>query len=485
MSNGNSLPDPADQTAGAGPTPSANPFNPSPANTQVNVASTSAPPPGVDPTAPPADFTAAVNRALQGRLGLTKYGQIPSADKAALILKIWQDPTIEQYYTSNHTILTTDVNAAGQFGNLINQVMVGQGNDPSVAVDYTNMLQAAGVPLTASEQAGLAGATQAINAPVPRPFATNVISGYDFGATVPATVGGKQTTPFQTGIDYGTPVGSRIVSPFAGTVHVVSGAAAGNYGNIVYVTLDNGWTMGFGHVAQGEAQNGVRVNPGDLIALSGANVGDSTGAVTIVTWQDPNAKWVNGLLVGGYQNPHDALDPIFKGTTFASLGAAGAAGTGMPTVNKVLDSEYPSIKSDWQQYFGSPPSPEDVYNILSHGSSPQEWHDYIRAMPSHIDGLNQGQAFDIRQSADSISTTMLGHPSTDGVVKDLYDSGQTSTQDIKDWYGWHSPNQIDKETYQKIYTATQPIMKGIFYEPAGADPRDINFIHAHGLPPAG
>lgn len=425
-----------------------------------------------DATQPPATFVRAVNNALQYRLGPTKYGLIPAADKQALIAKIWADPNLQQYWNANSNKLS-DPNIAGTLGVQINTVMSGQGNDPSVVVDYTNMLQAAGVPLTTSEQAALAGATQAVNAPVPKPFGNNVVSGYDFGAPMPAGgwTGTGQSYGWSThmGVDYGTRAGDRIVSPFAGTVTVQTGVAG--YGNYVVVTLDNGWKMGFGHVANGTVQNGERVNPGDLIAIAGANVGSAQGSVTIVTWQDPSGRYVN---------PHEVLDPIFSGTTFSAIGAQGAAGTGMPTVNKVLDSEYPTIKSDWQTYFGSPPSPEDVYNVLQHGASPAEWSDYIRSLPSHIDGLNQGQYYDMRTMADKVSTTVLGHPATDSIVSELSQQGLTSQQAVTNWYNEHGVTGIPDETYQKIYKdAVQPAMSNIFNEPAGADPRDIKAIHDH------
>ena len=472
--------DPIDQLPTPSPSPEgSNPFSSTPSTSPIATSSTSgnAPPSGVDPQVPPADFVKWVNTALQHRLGTTKYGLIPAADKTALIDKIWQDPSVQNYYINNYSNFKSRdpqevLSAEGGMGTLINSVMMGQGNDPSAAIDYTNMLQVAGVPLSASEQASLAGATQAINAPVPRPFGTNVVSGYDFGAEMPA--GGwsaknpGQSFGWQThnGIDYGTRAGDRIVSPFAGTVTVETNVPG--YGNYVVVTLDNGYKMGFGHVASGALTSGTRVNPGDLIAIAGQNVGSSIGSVTIVTWQDPSGK---------YLNPHDVLDPIFKGTTFSSIGASNAAGTGMPSVNKVLDTEYPTIKSDWQTYFGSPPSPEDVMNVLQHGSSPAQWSDYIRALPSHIDGLSQGQYYDMRQQADSVSTKVLGHPATDSIVAELAQAGLTSQQAVTNWYNEHGVTGIPQETYQQIYKAVQPAMASIFTEPSGADPRTIKNIY--------
>ena len=465
--------DPTDQlqSPAPGPSPSDNPMANTPSTSPV---ATSTPGSGAAAqvsTDPPKDFATWVNVALQSRLGLTKYSLIPAADKKALIAKIWQDPSIQSDYVTNHQQLSGgNVASLALIENQIQQVMMGQGNDPSVAIDYTNMLQATGVPLTASEQAGLAGATQAINAPVPRPFGNNVVSGYDYGAPMPAGgwTGTGQSFGWDKhyGVDYGTRAGDRIVSPFAGTATVQTGVEG--YGNLVTITLDNGWKISFGHVANGTVENGQRVNPGDLVAIAGQNVGSAKGSVTIVTWQDPQ---------GRYANPHDVLDPIFAGTTFASIGAQGAAGTGMPTVNKVLDTEYPTIKSDWQTYFGTPPSPEDVYNVLNHGSSPAQWSDYIRALPSHLDGLNQGQYYDMRQVADNASTTVLGHPATDSIVAELAQQGITSKQAVTNWYNEHGVTGIPQEDYQKIYKAVQPTMSNIFNETAGADPRDIKNIH--------
>lgn len=463
-----SLPTPSPE----GSTSQANPFSPTPSTSAIRTGATaSGAAVSEAPTDPPKDFTAWVNTALQSRLGLTKYSFIPAADKKELIRKIWSDSGIQTSYVANHQQLASgSVASLAMLENEIQQVMMGQGNDPTVAIDYTNMLQAAGVPLSLSEQAGLSGATQAVNAPVPKPFGTSNVSGYDYGTPMPA--GGWTGTgesfgwDKHYGVDYGTRAGDRIVSPFAGTATVQTNVSG--YGNIVYVTLDNGWKMGFGHVAQGTIQNGQRVNPGDLIALAGKDVGSAKGQVTIVTWQDPQ---------GNFANPHDALDPIFNGATFSSIGAPGAAGTGMPTVNKILDSEYPTIKSDWLTFFGTPPSPEDVYNVLNHGSSPAQWSNYIRSFPSHIDGMNQGQYYDMRSMVDQVSSKILGHPGTDSIVQELAGQNMTSQMAVTNWYNEHGTTGLAPEEYNKGYKAIQPIMDGIFNEPAGADPRDIKNIH--------
>src|SRR5439155_23176743 len=105
---------------------------------------------------PPPDFVAFVNIALQARLGQTKWGLISASNKKDLIRKIWLDPSVQQTYAANRNQFSSNVGAVALMENQIQGVMLGQGLDPSVAVDYTNMLQAAGVPLTAGEQAALA-----------------------------------------------------------------------------------------------------------------------------------------------------------------------------------------------------------------------------------------------------------------------------------------------------------------------------------------
>jgi len=464
-------PDPVDQAnqqAAATPSPE-NPFSPAPSTSPVAVASPAAPtsPTTTISTAPPADFVSFAGAILAGRIGAYRYPLLAAADKNALIEKMWIDSSIQ----GDYSIYKSNPAALGALTTQIETVLMGQGDDPTVVNDYVALKQQVGEGLTVQEQAALAGATQATNAPVPRPFGSNTVSGYDFGAPMPAG-GWSSKAPGQSfgwsthnGVDYGTQAGSRIVSPFAGVATVETGVAG--YGNYVTVTLDNGWKMGFGHVASGQVANGARVNPGDLIAIAGANVGSAQGSVTIVTWQNPQ---------GQYINPHDVLDPIFSGTTFAGIGASAAAGTGQPTVNKVLDTEYPTIKSDWQTYFGSPPSPEDVYNVIQHGTSPAQWTDYIRSLPGHIDGMTTGQAYDVRQNADAVSTKVLGHPSTDGIVQELFQQQLTTPQAITNWYNEHGNTGIDPPTYNAIYTATQPAMTNIFND-TGADPRVIKSIH--------
>lgn len=402
----------------------------------------------------------------------TRGSLLDTSALTAIADKLWQSVSLQQLYAGYVT--TPNQYAVALDAAIMNTVLnpsLDPTIDPTIMPDYASTMQNAGLDLTPAMLQALSNSTMAANATVPRPFDTSTVSGYDYGQPMPATVAGKAVNPFQAGTDYGTPAGSRIVSPFAGTVTVSTGIdAADGRGNIVYVTLDNGWVMGFGHVASGSATTGARVNPGDLIAISGANVGDATGAVTEVTWQAPGGKWTGGVYNGKYENPHTAMDPIFSGSTFQNLGVPGAAGTGMASVNTILDREYPTVKSDWQALFGTPPSPEDVYNVTQHGSSPTEWRDYMRSLPGHIDGMTVGQISDLRGTVDSVSQAALGHAGTDGIVKELYDQGMTGQKQVQLWYNEHSPTQLDSSTYNAVYKANQPVMANILNE-AGFDPR--------------
>ena len=408
---------------------------------------------------------------MQNMAGTRGY-LLDTSALTAIADKLWQSVSLQQLYAGYVT--TPNSYAVALDAAIMNTVLnpsLDPTIDPTIMPDYASTMQTAGLDLTPAMLQALSNSTMAANATVPRPFDTSTISGYDYGQTLPSTVGGKQVNPFQAGTDYGTPAGSRIVSPFAGTVTVTTGVdPTFGWGNIVYVTLDNGWVMGFGHVASGAATTGARVNPGDLIAISGSGVGDATGAVTEVMWQAPGGKWQNGIYTGKYENPHNAMDPIFSGATFQDLGVPGAAGTGMPSVNTILDREYPSVKSDWTALFGTPPSPEDVYNVTQHGSSPTEWRDYMRSLPGHIDGMTVGQISDLRSTVDNVSQTALGHAGTDGIVKELYDQGMTGQKQVQLWYNEHSPTQLDSSTYNAIYKANQPVVANILND-TGFDPR--------------
>lgn len=421
---------------------------------------------------PPPRFVAWATSVINARIGAGGARLVDPSLVNGLIDKLWKEGVVQSLYeqsSSNPLYLPSLLTQ-------INQELLNPTEDPTIVSDYANMKESVGEGLTTTEQAALASATSTQAAPIPLPFNPqfNYVSGNDYGQQVDPNSASGGYGPIHLGVDYGTAPGTPLSSPFAGTVEVQTGIPY--YGNLVLIHLDNGYTLAYGHVDHALIANGTRVNPGDAVAISGQNIGDSIGSVTLVEWRDPNGKLLN---------PHDVLDPIFKGTTFTqfakNLGdpsaASGLAGSGQPTVNTHLDTEYPSIKSDWVKYFGSPPSPGNVYDVLAHGSSPQEWSDYIRSLPSHIGGVPVGTATDLRSLADSVSMDALGHQATDGVVASLYQQGFTSKEGVKLWYDENTPNQIQsdeqyKATYNAVAQANRGYTKGILND-QGVDPRVI------------
>lgn len=93
-----------------------------------------------------------------------------------------------------------------------------------------------------------------------------------------------------TGIDIGTPVGTRLYSPFAGTV--VQAGWNGGYGNSVTIRLPNGYILLLGHLSSVSVKPGQRVNPGVFLGLSGST-GYSTGPHVHVEMRDPSGRVVN------------------------------------------------------------------------------------------------------------------------------------------------------------------------------------------------
>lgn len=108
--------------------------------------------------------------------------------------------------------------------------------------------------------------------------------------------------------------------------------------------------------------------------------------------------------------------------------------------------------------------------LIAHGSDPAAVMNAIRAMPSHLRGLNQGQYTDLKSLTDGTSQTALGHASTDGIIAELFGKGLTSQADVQAWYDEQTPNQMNKNTYQAIYQANQPSLNSI-YNTSGFDPR--------------
>lgn len=98
------------------------------------------------------------------------------------------------------------------------------------------------------------------------------------------------------GIDFGTPSGTTLYSPFSGTV-VNRPNYNGAAGNQVAVKLANGYTFAIDHVKGFLLGNGTRISAGTAIAVSGGapgdpGRGDATGAHAHVQLQTPSGQYV-------------------------------------------------------------------------------------------------------------------------------------------------------------------------------------------------
>jgi murein DD-endopeptidase MepM/ murein hydrolase activator NlpD len=95
---------------------------------------------------------------------------------------------------------------------------------------------------------------------------------------------------YHTGIDIGAPSGTRLYSPFRGTV--VQAGWNGGYGNSVTIKLDDGKVLILGHLSSVAVRPGQRVEPGVFLGLSGST-GYSTGPHVHVEMRDQSGKIIN------------------------------------------------------------------------------------------------------------------------------------------------------------------------------------------------
>lgn len=283
----------------------------------------------------------------------------------------------------------------------------------------------------------------------------------------------------EVGIDYGTNVGTPLYTPFAGIITVEDMGHA-DWGKRVKVQLSNGYTFAIGHMTSFSVYNGERVNAGALLGLSGGALndpssGESSGPHIEVQWISPG---------GQFLNPHYIVDPILQGNaTYAGLnligmdqieGGAAAASPQehMLQDDPMLDAKYPAAKDAFYKWMGRYPTAGELLNLVAHaGSDPTSLDNYFRTQPSHIPGVSLGAYNDIKGNLDSVSNSLYGFSGTDAMVKELYDSGNTSPVAIKYWLTQQDiAGHLGKDAWAQVYKANQPYMNGIYNE-SGFDPR--------------
>ena len=312
-----------------------------------------------------------------------------------------------------------------------------------------SMRQLQGLPLTSAQEryAGSAGGR------VPSPFNMSDVTGYGYGYGDPDP---DFPSGVHEGIDYDMNEATPLYSPFSG---VVTAEWSGGYGNLVTVHLDNGYEFRMGHLSGFAVASGQRVNPGDLLGLSGST-GNSSGPHVHVEWRDPGGQAVD---------PGTVLNPIFKGTSFRNLNVS--PGVSEATTS-ALYSKYPEAVSAFERYKGRRPAAQELMPLI--GMTPDQLAEYFRRQASHIPGLTYGAYGDLKKTADSVSQDLFGHGVTDGMVKELSDQGKTSEKAIKFWLEQMDiAGKMDPKQYQTLYRLNLPHYQAI-YNQTGADPRALH-----------
>lgn len=118
----------------------------------------------------------------------------------------------------------------------------------------------------------------------------------------------------------------------------------------------------------------------------------------------------------------------------------------------------------------------------------------VRNMPSHLQGMNEGQYTDTKALVDNVSNTLLGHVSTDGIVQTLWnlsksDPSQLTQAGVTYWYNMQSGTQLAQDAatqpiYNQIAQASAPILSAI-YGTNGVDPNMVSNIYAGSNTPSG
>lgn len=144
---------------------------------------------------------------------------------------------------------------------------------------------------------------------------------------------------------------------------------------------------------------------------------------------------------------------------------------------------YAPIASLWKQVFGRDPTTAELQDVIHHGTSEQQYEDYVRGLPlGRIPGITVGQYLDTRSAADKISQALYGHPANDGIVTELYNAGMLSPNAIQTWYDNLEAGiqaKADAPMYNAAYAALATHTQGLFNQVP--DPRVVMGLVKHGL----
>jgi murein DD-endopeptidase MepM/ murein hydrolase activator NlpD len=95
-----------------------------------------------------------------------------------------------------------------------------------------------------------------------------------------------------TGVDFAIPTGTKLRAIGEGVVDSVVNYGDSNVGKGVFVKLDNGVRLLYGHLEQPLVKPGQHIKAGDIIGLSG-NTGHSTGPHLHLQAYDPSGRLID------------------------------------------------------------------------------------------------------------------------------------------------------------------------------------------------
>lgn len=238
--------------------------------------------------------------------------------------------------------------------------------------------------------------------------------------------------------------------------------AVGDNGHSVGLFQLHDQGMGYG---MGDSRYDARTNAAKAL--------DSMAA----TWA-ANPNLTPGAIAAASQRPADAagyasiVDAEFQKIRGGQLPSAST------TAAKFAGPAYAAAQSLYSTYFGQPADSSTLAAIVGSGTDKQQMDDYVRSLGSHIPGMTIGQYTDVRKEADAVAQPLFGHQVTDGIVKELFDSGQTAPVQIKRFMNFLNPN-LDPAVYNAIAPNVVAYHNNVANDP-GADPRMVGAIAAQG-----
>jgi hypothetical protein len=217
---------------------------------------------------------------------------------------------------------------------------------------------------------------------------------------------------------------------------VPSGSPLARYDPVV---VDRVLNAGSGDYGAGEVLR-ILQNPG---AVSAANLGqgalrDYLAPLGLLPASDPRAPSAHDQALAKFGYTPQAWDERSIARTLKDEELAD------------LKRQYGAIYQLWSQYFGSFPSNEQVLSIAHSGGDASQWEQTIRAMPSHIPGINAGAYSDAKAIADKVSQGIYGHQASDDIIKDLIDKGDANPSGAQYYYD-QLPLQPGKNIAPTVY----------------------------------